>query len=67
MTTIKLRGPVDLEQLHDVCSGVSATVALRAEQNELLLTLAGEDAEGCVELLADWLESAGVELEQPIG
>ena len=60
MTTIKLRGPVDLEQLHDVCSGVSATVALRAE-------LAGEDAEGCVELLADWLESAGVELEQPIG
>ena len=67
MTTIKLAGPIDLEWLYDTCAGVSATVALRAEQDEITLTLAGEDAVGSAELLADWLRAATIEVAGEIG
>jgi len=62
MTTLKLCGPIDLEELHDVCAGVSAPVSLGADGGELTLLLAGPDAAGCAELLADWLEMSGVEV-----
>ncbi len=65
-TTIKLRGPVDLEELHQVCSGVTATIEVAADGGELVLSLAGDEAEGCAELLAGWLQAAGVELMQAV-
>ncbi len=66
MTTIKLRGPVDLEALNAVCEGVTAPITIGTNDGELTLMLAGRDAAGCAELLADWLQSAGVEVAQPV-
>jgi len=62
MTTLKLCGPIDLEELHDVCAGVSAPVRIGADDGELTLLLSGPDASGCAELLADWLQVSGVEV-----
>ncbi len=67
MATIKLCGSVDLEELHQVCAGITATVEVGANGGELTLTLAGDDAAGCADLLADWLQAAGIEVAQPVG
>jgi len=62
MTTLKLCGPIDLEELHDVCAGVTAPVRIGVDDGELTLLLSGPDAAGCAELLADWLRLSGVEV-----
>jgi len=67
MTTIKLAGPIDLEKLYDVCAGISATVRVEVDDNSLLLTLAGEEAAGCAELLAEWLSVEGAVVVRLIG
>lgn len=68
MTTIKLFlfGKIDLEELNDICSGVSATVEIGTDAGELTLLLTSTDSADCAELLVGWLEIAGVaaELEQ---
>ena len=65
-TTIKLRSPVELDVLHHVCSGVTATVEVAADDGELVLLLTSDEAEGCADLLADWLQAAGVEVMQAV-
>ena len=67
-TTIKLRGPVDLDELHQVCAQASRP------QSRLGLMAASwcccslaTRPRAVPELLADWLQAAGVEVMQVVG
>ena len=66
MATLKLSTPVNLEQLNAACQGVTAPVSIGTDGGELTLRLTGNDATGCVEVLTELLEVAGIEVMLPV-